>query len=732
MMSVVPPDAARRIRAWLERAAPYFAAAVLSLIAAAYLLDLRNANLRVPFVYRRDALLYASVIKGVIDHGWFWRNPSIGAPSGLLLYDYPNVAHEALHLLAIKVLSIFTGDWALLLNVYFVLGFPLIALAAVAVLRRLGVSASAAVVGGLLYAFLPARLLKNEGHIFLATFFQVPLLILMLLWVCSEAPPVVWLPPARRGPDYRQRRCRGLAALIICGVSASASAYYSFFAICLLVAAGLWAAIERRSTSNLIAGIALAATITGAIAAVGWPSIAYHHREGPNAEVGRRSPAEAELYGMKIAQLLLPTDGHRISTLQRFKERYSKSAPFSDGENSMTSLGFVGDIGFLVLLGAMFVGWRNSSAGGDWFLRVAKLNLAVVLLATVGGAGSLFAYLAYTQIRSYSRASVFVGFFALFAVLALLDRLKRRFPYIGFGVLVLVLLIGLFDQATPLAVRAYADIEHEFDGDRDFFRTLESRVPRGTMIFQLPYVQFPEGPPVHKLDTNDPLRGYLHSAALRWSLPTMYGRSGDQFVRRVAAQAPDEMLATLAATGFTGVLVSRDGYADAGAAIEAQLRVALGGTQPMVGADGRLAFFDLSLRKPSLPPDEVARILHPITIDFSAGFYPLEAGGSGRFRWAERTSVIDVNNDTGLTRRFSLSAVLSPAQPPANLVIEGDLVAARLTLDGPTPFRRVLELPPGHHVLRFSSDGRPADAPHDPREMVWRFESFAFEELPNH
>jgi hypothetical protein len=44
----------------------------------------------------------------------------------------------------------------------------------------------------------------------------------------------------------------------------------------------------------------------------------------------------------------------------------------------------------------------------------------------------------------------------------------------------------------------------------------------------------------------------------------------------------------------------------------------------------------------------------------------------------------------------------------------------------------VLELPPGHHVLRFSSDGRPADAPHDPREMVWRFESFAFEELPNH
>ncbi len=64
----------------------------------------RGPDLRVPFVYRRDALLYSSVIKSTVDHGWFWRNPSLGAPAGLLLYDYPNVAHEALHLLAIKAL----------------------------------------------------------------------------------------------------------------------------------------------------------------------------------------------------------------------------------------------------------------------------------------------------------------------------------------------------------------------------------------------------------------------------------------------------------------------------------------------------------------------------------------------------------------------------------------------------------------------------------------------------
>jgi len=726
----MPPDAVRRVREWLVRATPYFAVALLSLVAAYYLLDLRDADLRVPFVYRKDALLYAAVIKSVIDHGWFWQNPSVGAPSGLLLYDYPNVAHEALHLLAIKALSIFSGNWALLLNVYFVLGFPLIALGSLAVFRRLRIGAGPAIVGSLLYAFLPARLLKNEGHIFLATFFQVPFMVLMLLWVCSAEPPVFWLPRARRATDYAHRRRRGIAALLICAVSAGTSAYYSFFAVCLLVAGGLWTSIERRTASNLMAGIALATAMTAAAGAFGWPSIAYHRAQGPNAEVGRRSPGESELYGMKIAQLLLPTDGHRIGALQRFKERYNTSAPFSDGENSMTSLGWVGGIGFLMLVGALFIGRRNSLTGGDWFLPVAKLNLATVLISTIGGLSSLFAYLAYTQIRSYSRASVFIAFFALLAAVALLDRLIRRFPRVGIAVLPLVLAVGLFDQVTPLAVRAYADNKESFDSDRDFVRALEAQVPRGTMIFQLPYVQFPERPPVGDLDTNDSLRAYLHSSALRWSLPTMYGRSGDRFVREVAGQPAEEMLTTLAATGFGGILVSRAGYADRGTAIEAGLRVALGDVQPFVSADGRSAFFNLPQRQQRLAPDVAARMLHPITFDFSSRFYDPESMPGGTFRWSQRASEIEVNNDTGLLRRFSMSAVLAPAQPPAHLTISGDLVSEHLTLDGPTRFQREIDLPPGHHVLRFESDSRSANAPHDPREMVWRIDGFAFEELP--
>jgi len=712
------------------RVAPYLGVALVATVSAVYLLHLRHADLRIPFEYRRDALLYGSVIKSVLDHGWFWRNPSLGAPAGLQLYDYPNVAHEALHLLAIKGLSIFTRDWALLLNVYFLLGFPLIAVAAMAALRQLGVRPGAAAVGGVLYAFLPTRLLKGEGHIFLDTFWQVPLAVVMLVWVCSDAPPLLWWPSGRRSPDERRCRQRGVAALVICGVSVVTSAYYSFFTICLALAAGLWASIERRSARNLVAAVGLAATLVAGMAVVGLPAIVYQRRHGPNFEVGRRAAAEAELYGMKVTQLLLPADGHRIGVLRQLKQRYNASAPFS-GENSTTSLGLVGSVGFIALLGALFVRRRHSPANGDWFSSLAKLCLAAVLLGTIGGFGSLFAYLVDPQIRTYSRIAVFVGFFALAAVAGWLDQLARRRPRTGAIALVGVLAFGLLDQVTPLASPSSAEPRQRFLSDRDLIRAVEARLSPGTMLFQLPYVPFPEGLPVHDLEANDLLRPYLHARTLRWGTPTMRGRSGDQFARQLAERAPAEILATLAATGFGGVVVHRDGYADQGAAIEAAFHAALGAA-PLVSADHRLMFFDLTHypAAPALTPAEIDRVLRPIVVGFSSGFHAPEAGPSGPFRWCDATGEIDVDNDSAATQRVSVRATLAAARPPARLIVAGDLASANLDLGEPVEFTRVLEVSPGHHVLRLTSDGRPAEAPNDPRRMVWRLENFAFDELP--
>ena len=712
----------------------YLAAAGLSIFAAIFLLELPGADLRVPFDYSGDALLYSGVVKSIVDHGWFWTNPSLGAPGGLQLYDYPNVAHESLHVLAIKLMSAFSGDWALLINIYFLLGFPLIALSAMAVFRQFEVSDSAAIVGSVLYSFLPGRLIKGEGHLFLDVFFQVPLSILVILWVCGDAPPLVR--PSRDGgglaPDQRRRRT--VAALLICALSACTSAYYSFFTICLLVAGGIWASIERRSIRNAMAGTALAAVIVVAMAANGLPSTVYQLRHGPNPEVGLRGAGEAEVFGLKIAQLLLPAEGHRVSALRRLGQRYHAGAPRVG--DSTASLGLIGAVGFLALLGVVVLSRRRSQRSPDDRLQLlsplAALNLGALLLGTIGGFGSLIALVVFPQIRAYSRISVFIGFFSLFAVVLLLDRLKRGRPLLAALALPVALAVGLLDQSTARAVRPYAAVKKAFTSDRDLIRGIEARVPAGTMVFELPYQIFPEWPPLHHLFSYDLLRPYLHSSALRWSLPTMHGRSGESFVREVSRQEPGQILETVAAVGFGGILINRDGYADDGAKVEAGLRAGLG-AEPLVSQDGRLVFFDLTDYRRRLPtalsPAEIERMLRPLTVSFARGCYGEERVADRAFRWCMRAGDIRVSNDGGGRRRLAIKMTLFAAQSPARLTIDGDLISEVVGLEGATRFTREIDVPPGDHSIRIRSDGRPADAPDDPRRLVWRVEDFSFEEL---
>ena len=716
----------------------YAGAAVLSLIAATSLLELRKADLHVPFKYGGDTIYYSSAIKAVVDHGWFWKIPSVAAPGGLQLYDYPNLAHESVHLLTIKLMSIFSRDWALLLNLYFLAGFPLITVSAMAVFRRLGISWGPAAAGGLLYSFLPSRLIKGEAHIFLDTFYQVPLAVLVLVWVCGESPPF-WESSRDPAPSTagwsRARVTRAAFAVGACLLGASASPYYAFFTVCLLVVAGLWGSAEHRSWRNAISAAVLAMTVLAGMALLGLPSIIYQWRHGPNAAgVGQRAAAESEVFGMRIIQLLQPTSEHRIHALRQFKWRYDTTAPFV-GENGLTSLGVVGSVGFLALLVTLVLKRRNRPASGDDVMGTfAVLNFSAVLLGTIGGFGSLIAYLVFPQIRTYSRLVVFVAFFCLFPALRLLDRLTRARPIWGQVATVLVVFFGLLDQVTPAAILDYRHERDAFLSDRHLVQRIEKLVAPGDIVFELPYIEFPEGTLRAALNPDDLLRPYLHSSTLRWSLPTMRGRSGDAFVRDTSVLPPDRMLEKLAQVGYGGILINRDGYTDYGAALEAGLQSSLGAA-PITSEDARLSFFSLAeyrRRGPAqLSPAEINRLLYPLGVAFDKGFFGVEHDSGGDFHWSQGPGRIVVDNDTSSTRRVQLRATLLAARAPVELAISGDLLSTHFNLVSPISLERTIEIPPGRHVIRFEGKGKPAIAPADPRTLIWRIANFALEDLPD-
>ena len=81
------------------------------------------------------------------------------------------------------------------------------------------------------------------------------------------------------------------------------------------------------------------------------PSLAYSARHGANDAAVTRSADESELFGLKLTQLLLPVDGHRLEPLARRSLHYELTTltPANAFESGQT-LGLIGDIGFFALL----------------------------------------------------------------------------------------------------------------------------------------------------------------------------------------------------------------------------------------------------------------------------------------------------------------------------------------------------------------------------------------------
>ncbi|HXU06358.1 MAG TPA: hypothetical protein VN903_35625 [Polyangia bacterium] len=731
-------------RSWRASAAVrlYGAVALAAVVEVVLVLRLWRADLRVPFNVRGDSVFFEMMVKAVVDHGWYLTNPQLGAPGVLTLHDFPQA--DAIHLLAIKVMSLFSGDWALLFNVYYLLGFPLIAVSSLAVLRNFRVAPLPAAVASLLFALLPSRVLIGETHFFLAIYYQVPLAILVALWVAGEDPPL--LAPGSRPwrPRLALRSRRSVGAIAIALLVSGTGVYYAFFAGALIVAAGVWTAIDRRSPRHALAGAAVCAVIVAGLGAQSAPTLLYRHRMGPNPEAAARPIGEAEIYGLKITPLLLPVNDHRIPALANLKARYDR-ATATPAEVSVTGLGVVGAAGFLSLLGFL-LRLRRRRADRDGvetdgvepdddrrplWAALARLNLAALLLATTGGFGVLFALLVSPQIRTYARMHVYIAFFALFGVALLLDRLLRARPRAGLLASAAVLFVGLADQTTPAMVPWYARRARDFHADASFVRDLEARLPAGAQIFELPYLRFPEagGVPGTTLMDYDPLRPYLHSRTLRWSYPAMAGRSGDDWTRAVADQPIPDLVRTLVDVGFDGVVVDRSGYPDKGAAIVDGLSAALGAESSVTPPGDHRVFFDLRAERERTEAGLTSgaralrreQALDRPLLGWSDGFFPPENGPDGPFRWCPGDCWIAITNPAAREGQVDLSMHVAAAQPPASLRVIGDVWTETVKLaPGGTPIARTLRVPPGRHWIRLQSDGAPAIAPKDPRRLVFR------------
>jgi len=163
--------------------------------------------------------------------------------------------------------------------------------------------------------------------------------------------------------------------------------------------------------------------------------------------------------------------------------------------------------------------------------------------------------------------------------------------------LLLLLGVGLADQTTGFFVPAYAQSAASFRSDKQFVEKIEAKLPPGAMIFQFPYMPFPEGPPGEM----SLLRGYLHSKRLRWSYGAMTGRQTDKWIKEtvLADGNLQRIVGVLTEAGFKGVYVDRHLLRDY-EKIEGWLKQSVD-TAPIESEDRRLVFYSL-LKSPGPAP----------------------------------------------------------------------------------------------------------------------------------
>jgi phosphoglycerol transferase len=545
-------------------------AAALALVAACLVLEVWNADLRVPFDYSGDAAFTAAVVKHAVEDGALWENDELGAPRGQELYDFPVFAGDNVQLALVRALGVVVRDPIVAFNLFYLLTFPLAALTAFLVLRRLGAGQPGAFAASVLYSLLPYHFLRGEDHLFLAAYWAVPLGCFLALSVLADAPLVTPL-----------RSRRALAILAACAIVGSAAVYYAAFTLILLAAAAILAAATRRTTRPLVTAGALGAAIVVALVVNFAPAIVDRLREGSNPAV-ERFAFETEVFSLRPLQLVLPVRDHRVGALADLKERYENQVGVT--EASFAALGLVGSVGLVVLLATILLATvRPGAPRGDPLVRYAAvLALIALLFAMAGGLAPVVSFLISPQLHAWNRFSVFIAFLALLAVALLLGRLRGGAAWAVAAALVVV---GALDQTTRAMTPSYDQVAAEWSSDADWVERVDAALPEGAAVLELPYLAFPSSPPVQRMVDYDHVRPYLHSDDLRWSYGAMKGRDED-------VGDDVDTLAEARAAGFAGVMVDRFGYADNGAALEAAARET-GTREPIVSADGRRVFFPL-------------------------------------------------------------------------------------------------------------------------------------------
>lgn len=660
-----------------------------------------------------STLLYTKRLKD-----GFFATDLLGAPFQAIQVDFPLYGDTLNYLIRGVILGLTGGNLGLTINIFYVLLFPATFCTSFYVLRRLGGKELFAFLGAMLFTALPYRIIRGTGHLDLSNYTYIPFTLYLCWLIYSD----------EKSKKYGKKRLVYLGLwLIPIALSGIYYAFFSCFFICV-------AFVLRFFKDRHISKVAIV-SIAGIVALIGvamLPTLYFQHIYGTSPESPIRYPTEAEAYALKITQFFIPNQTHGISILEKLITGYADAPVPNEGSEY---LGIVGAIGLLLSLFCI-TGFQKSDER-IWLL--GKLNLTAILLATVGGFGSIFAIVVTPQIRAYNRISVFVGFISIATVVLLISKIEKLIKWKRLLIAGTIMVAGISLVEQTIFQGDTQSFVQDYYSDQAFVEKIEEYASEGGMIYQYPYYQFPETPPMNQMGDYALARGYVHSDSLKWSYGDYKGQDSDLWNRSLSEKSIPDQIECITVIGFEGI------YIDTFAYTPEELEDIINQIETTIGAEdvrfssenGRLIFYGLHAYRETLKSmysdEELSDMKNSylISVQYNGGFSVLEGTGEGNWRWCDKTGELTVQNPTDeyLTIQFSATAYTGYGEISSLIIMSEDDESEYQVSSAGTAVEYTFTVHPGENQISFSTDAQRVDAPTDPRSMYFRLENATIEAI---
>lgn len=523
--------------------------------------------------YSGDNALVLALLKSIDENGFFgiWFNSRIGAPETSSLIDFPVWGN--IMAILVWIISWFTDSIPRIMYTYLLLTFALNSLGMSFLLRKLKIGRVVSFIISILFTAAPHHFYRYFIQLSLSNYMFIPIAIYLCLIILGII---------ESGSNWEVCICAVLLGL--------GYGYYYAFGLILLAVSYCILCVKSENLKVLIRKGWIIITVLGTILISLVPKIVFSLINGKNLEAGRRAFWEQELYGLKIINMFMPVSYSRIGFLRRITETYINSGVPSVNENAYASLGIVGVIAFIMLCVAFFISFiqKDKCKGNEWglvdFLIIE--TLVFILVASVGGFGEIFNWTVTSQIRCYNRAIIVIQALVLVLLAVVLNKVMIKKQHLGLIVSTGVLLVGCYDQINICD----ADWQRGFDERQvvfeNYFSTLEDSLDEGAMVYQLPYMDFPEAGNINWMYDYEPFVGYLFTDTLKWSYGGVRGRNTAARDLFIDGGMSENFIQGIKATGFKALYIDVYGFEDAGYEIVSYYEGL--GYPKVVSSDGRL------------------------------------------------------------------------------------------------------------------------------------------------